>query len=87
MALLDVQRKVFNDLIESLRQEIKINRDESSEKIGELVKSLEFSQAEIEDLKKKMEATCKEKLKYERQVPALTGENEAIKKKLEESED
>ena len=66
IALLDVQRKVFIDIIERLQQEIKTNRDERNEKIVELVKSLEFSQSEIEDLKKKTETACKEKLNYER---------------------
>ena len=87
IALLDIQRKVFNDVIERIQQEIKSNRDENNEKIVELVKSLEFSQSEIEDLKKKMETTCKEKLNYERQVTILTEENKTLKKKLDDLEE
>ena len=87
IALLDVQRKVFDDVIDRLQQEMKTNREETNEKIVDLVKSLEFSQLEIEELKKKMELTSKERLNYERQVTALTEENKSIKKKLEVLED
>ena len=87
IALLDVQRKVFNDVIDRLQQEMKTNREETNEKIVDLVKSLEFSQLEIEELKKKMEIASKERLNYERQVTALTEENKSIKKKLEVLED
>ena len=87
VALLDVQRKIFNDVIDRLQQEIKSNRDETSEKMVELVKSLEYSQAEIEDLKKKTETISREKLDYERKIVALTEENKSFKKKLEELED
>ena len=65
VALLDVQRKVFNDVVERLQREIKAARDETSKSIAEVVKSLEFSQAETEDLKREMEAVRKEKLAYE----------------------
>ena len=41
IALLDVQRKVFNDVIDRLQQEMKTNREETNEKIADLVKSLE----------------------------------------------
>ena len=59
IALLDVQRKVFNDLVDRLQREIKSDRQEANKTISDVVKSLEFSQAEVEDLKRKLKAVMK----------------------------
>ena len=80
VALLDVQRKTFIDII-------KADRDENKKNITEVVKSLEFSQAEIEDLKSKMETDRRERIALEKKLQLLTEENNHLKKKVEELED
>ena len=85
-SLLDVQRKVFNDIIDRLQQEIRTNREETKKSISDMERSLEFSQAETEELKKKISTILKEKITYERNMAQLGEENKRLVKRIEELE-
>ena len=84
VALLDIQRKVFNDVIDRLQREIKTNRDETDKHIAEVIRSLEFSQAETEDLKKKLNTVLKENENYKELTNALKDDNDNMKMKLKD---
>lgn len=86
IALLDVQRKVFNDFIDRLQRDMKVSQGETNKSLADVVKSLEFVQAETEDLKKKLEVFSKEKVSYEKQINILANENIVLRKKTDELE-
>ena len=86
-ALLDVQRKVFNDVVDRMQREMKSSLKETDNRMSDTIKSLEYSQGEIADLGEKLKKANKEKEELLSQVSYLLKENEAMKTKMIEMKD
>ena len=84
LALLDVQRKNFNDVIERMGKEMKMCLKDANQEISEVTRSLEFSQAEVADLEKKVDEVSKANRSLNSHVSILANENEELRKQIEE---
>ena len=86
IALLDNQRKNFKDALDRMEKMFARANEKHEKRISELVVSLEFTQAKLDEAMANMKQVSDEKASYEKRIGSLNKENEELRKQIQSYE-
>ena len=76
--LLERQRMQFEETIKKLEQKITDSQKDNEERVSNVIASLEYSQADILDLKTKLEQQVKQSKTYSEQLDKVSQEKQLL---------
>lgn len=82
MTLLDNQRKFFNDALDRMERNFTKTQENSDKKISEVIVSLEFTQAKLDEALVKLKDAEGEKKEYALRIQTLNQENQELRDKV-----
>ena len=82
LTLLDNQRKFFNDALERMERSCMKAQEKHEKRINEIITSLEFTQAKLDEADSKLKKAESEKKEYSSKIQSLTEENQELRDKV-----
>lgn len=82
LALLDNQRKHFNDALQRMEQKCMNAQEKQDKRINEITASLEYSQKQLEEALIKLKHVSDEKKEFEKVIQTLAQENQNLKDEI-----